>query len=115
MGKILHKLLKVFVKELKNFLHNLGESCSEVSHFILEPRNFHKSQDYQNMSKRIKISKHLINNYNFLMDDPDKGDPATPCIYVYKEKIQSDGSLDTIKLRTVLRGYLQNKEMIGDT
>ena len=34
---------------------------------------------------------------------------------VYKAKIQSDGSLDKLKLRIVVRGYLQNKEMVGDT
>ena len=33
----------------------------------------------------------------------------------YKGKIQSDGSLDKLKLRIVVRGDLQNKEMIGDT
>ena len=34
---------------------------------------------------------------------------------VYKAKIQSDGSLDKLKLRIVVRGYLQNKELFGDT
>ena len=34
---------------------------------------------------------------------------------VYKAKIQSDGSLDKLKLRIVVRGDLQNKEMVGDT
>ena len=34
---------------------------------------------------------------------------------VYKDKIQSDGSLDTLKLRIVVRGDLQNKELVGDT
>ena len=34
---------------------------------------------------------------------------------VYKAKIQSDGSLDNLKLRIVVRGDLQNKEMVGDT
>ena len=33
---------------------------------------------------------------------------------VYKAKIQSDGSLDKLKLRIVVRGDLQNKELIGD-
>ena len=33
---------------------------------------------------------------------------------VYKAKIQSDGSLDKLKLRIVVRGDLQNKETIGD-
>ena len=31
------------------------------------------------------------------------------------QKIQSDGSLDKLKLRIVVRGDLQNKEMVGDT
>ena len=30
-------------------------------------------------------------------------------------KIQSDGSLDRLKLRIVVRGDLQNKEMVGNT
>ena len=34
---------------------------------------------------------------------------------VYKAKIQSYGSLDKFKLRTVVRGDLHNKEMFGDT
>ena len=34
---------------------------------------------------------------------------------VLKAKIQSDGSLDKLKLRIVVRGDLQNKEMVGDT
>ena len=32
---------------------------------------------------------------------------------LYKAKIQSDGSLDKLKLRIVVRGDLQNKEMVG--
>ena len=34
---------------------------------------------------------------------------------VYKAKIQSDGSLDKLKLRIVVRGDMQNKLMVGDT
>ena len=34
---------------------------------------------------------------------------------VYKEKIQPDGSLDKLKLRILVRGDLQNKELFGDT
>ena len=34
---------------------------------------------------------------------------------VYKAKIQSDGSLDKLKLRIVVRGYLQDKKMVGET
>ena len=34
---------------------------------------------------------------------------------VYKAEIQSDGILDKLKLRIVVRGDLQNKELVGDT
>ena len=34
---------------------------------------------------------------------------------VYKAKIQSDGSMDNLKLRIVVGGDLQNKQMVGDT
>ena len=34
---------------------------------------------------------------------------------VYKARIQSDGSLDKLKLRIVVRRDLQNKEIVGDT
>ena len=34
---------------------------------------------------------------------------------VYKAKIQSGGSLDKLKLRIVVRGDLQNMEIVGDT
>ena len=50
-----------------------------------------------------------------MIEDPKDGEPVTPCMDVYKEKNQLDGSLDKLKLRIVVRGDLQNKEMIGDT
>ena len=34
---------------------------------------------------------------------------------VYKAKIWSDGSLDNLKLIILVRRYLQNKEIVGDT
>ena len=34
---------------------------------------------------------------------------------MYKAKIQYGGSIDKSKLRIVVRGYLQNKEMVGYT
>ena len=38
--KGVHTVLKVFVNEISNVLPILGESGSEVSYFIPEPRNF---------------------------------------------------------------------------
>ena len=34
---------------------------------------------------------------------------------VTKSKIQSDGILDKLKMKIVVRVYLQNKELVGDT
>ena len=50
-----------------------------------------------------------------MIEEPKDGEPVTPCMDVYKAKIQSDGSLDKLKLRIVVKWDLQNKEMIGDT
>ena len=42
MGKGLHKVFSTVVKEISQELTPLGESGSEFSHFIPEPRNFAK-------------------------------------------------------------------------
>ena len=41
----------------------------------------------------LKDVNNLINNYNFLVQDPDKGDPLTMCMDVYKAEIQYDESI----------------------
>ena len=83
---------------------------SEVSHFIPEPRNF---AEVTKLSKHIrkpwqkatlKEINNLINNQTFPIEYPNDGEPVTPCTDVYKSKIQSDGSLDKLKLRIVVRG-----------
>ena len=56
-----------------------------------------------------KEVENLINIQNFLVQDPEKGEPVTPCMDVYKVKIQSDGNLDNIELKIVVRGYLKHK------
>ena len=38
----------------------------------------------------------------------------TPCMDVYKAKIQSEGSLEKLKLKILVIGDLQNKDLIGD-
>ena len=63
----------------------------------------------------LKEIKNLINNQTFLVEDPEKDEPVTPSMDVYKAKIQYAGSLDNLKLRIVVRGDLKNKELVGDT
>ena len=94
---------------------NFGETGSEVSHFIPEPRNFAEvTRLAENIRKpwlkaTLKEIKNLINNQTFMIEDPKHGEPVTPCMDVYNAKIQSDGSLDKLKLRIVVRGDLQKK------
>ena len=49
-----------------------------------------------------------------MIEYQNEGEPVTPRMDVYKDKIQYDGSLDKLKLRIVVRGDFQNKEMVGD-
>ena len=54
----------------------------------------------------MKEIKNLINNQNFSVQDTEKDEPVPPYMDVYKEKIQSDGSLDKLKLRILVIGYM---------
>ena len=104
MGKVLHKVFSTVVKEILQELIPLGEFGSEVSHFIPEPGNF---AEVTKLSKNIKKPRlkatlkeinNIINNKTLLIEDQNEGEPVTPCMYVYKAKIQSDGILDNLKL-----------------
>ena len=87
----------------------LGESGSEVSHSIPDPRNFSVvTKLSENIRKpwlkaTLEEIKNLINNKTLLIEDQNEGEPVTPCMDVYKAKIQSDGSLDKLKLTIVFR------------
>ena len=84
MGKGLYRVFSTIVSEISQELTNFGESGSEVSHFIPEPRNFAEvTKLTENIRKpwlkaTLKEIKNLINNQSI-----------------------------------VVRGDLQNKEMVG--
>ena len=67
----------------------MGESGSEVTHFIPEPRNFAEVTKLSDHIKKpwlkatMKTIKNIINNQTFLVQEPEKGDPVTPCMDVY--------------------------------
>ena len=120
----MEKSFKIYAKHGKSFtqgiqcnskgdfqeLATLGESGSEVSHFIPEPRNFAEvTKLSENIRKpwlkaTLKEIKNLMNNQTLLIEDQNEGEPVTPCMDVYKAKIYYDGSLDKLKLRMVVRG-----------
>ena len=62
----------------------------------------------------LKEIKNLIKNHTLPIEDQNEGEPVTPCMDANKAKIQSDRSLDKLKLRIVVRGDLQNKEFVGN-
>ena len=92
MSKVLHKLFKSVVNEISQALQILSESVSEVSYFIPEPRNFVEviilSEDIKKpwLKATLKDINNLINNQTFSVQDPEKGEPVTPYMDVYKEK-----------------------------
>ena len=114
MGRGLHKVFKTVVKYILKILPPLGESGSEVSYFIPEPRNFYGVKKSSDDIKKpwIKATQKeiqsLIKNQNVLVQEPEKDEPVTPCMDVLKSKIQSYGSLYKLKLRILVRGDLQN-------
>ena len=97
MGKGLHKVFKTVVKYFLQELTPLGESGSEVSHIIQEPINCAEVTKHSDNIKKpwikatLKDIRNLINNWNFIVEDLEKDEPVTPCMDVYKAKIQSDG------------------------
>ena len=88
MVKGLHKLFSTVVKEISQELTALGESGSEVSHFIPEPRHFAEvEKQSENIRKpwlkaTIKEINNLIGNQNFLIGYQKEGEPVTPCMYM---------------------------------
>ena len=92
MVKGLHKVFSTIVSEISQELTNFGESGSEVSHFIPEPRNF---SDVTKLSENIRKPwlkatlmeiKNIINNQTFMIEDPKDGEPVTPCMDATRQK-----------------------------
>ena len=102
VGRALPTVSVSRIKEISQVFPPLGESGSQFSHFIPEPINFSEVTRLSDEIKKpwikatLKEIKNLINNQNFLVEYPKKGEPVTPCMDVYKAKIQSDGSLDKL-------------------
>jgi len=53
--------------------------------------------------------KTLVDAKTFIQDTLEPGETSTPVMEIFKVKIKSDGFLDKLKTRLVVRGDLQNK------
>ena len=97
MEKGPHKVFITVVKEISQKLTALGESGSEFSHFIPEPRNFAEVKKLSENIKKpwlkanLKEINNLINNQNFILEDQNEGEPVTPCMDVYKDVLTPGG------------------------
>ena len=115
MGKGLHKVFKTVVNDILQELRHLRKSGSP---FITEPRNFAEVAKFSDDIKQpwlkatMKEIKNIINNNNFFIEDPEKYEPVTPCMDVYKAKIKSDGNLDRPKLRFVVKGDMKKRNWL---
>ena len=76
MGKCLQNIFKAVVNDILQVLPILGESVSEVSYFIPEPRNFAEvnrlSDDINKpwLKATMKEINNLINSQTFLVQYP---------------------------------------------
>ena len=88
MGKGLHKVFKTVVKDILQDLPTLCGYGSEVFHFIPEPRKISEVTRFSDdinkswLKATQKEIKNILNNQTFIVQDPEKGGPVTPCMDV---------------------------------
>ena len=93
----------------------MDESGSDVSYIIPKPRNFAEVTKFSDDMKKFwlkatqKEIKNLISKQIILVQDPQKDEPGTQWMDVYKAKIQTGGTLDNLKLSIVVRGNMKTK------
>ena len=114
--KALESALNAEIKEGNSI--KLGEQGCDIAPFLPEPRTAHDVMRMKNREPNIfscyqkaakNELKNLITNNTFIKDQPTPSEKVTPCMEVYKAKILSDGTLDKLKHRIVVRGDLQQK------
>ena len=92
MGKGLHKAFKDVVNDIFQDLPILSEPGSAVSYLIPEPGKFAYVNILSEYIKKPwlkatpKEIMNLINNQTFLVQEPEKGEPVTPFMDIYKAK-----------------------------
>ena len=75
MGKVFYEVFSTVVKDILQELTPLGESGSDVFHFISEPRNFSDSTKLSENIKKpwlkanLKEINNIINNQTFPIED----------------------------------------------
>jgi hypothetical protein len=70
---------------------------------------------HQEWLKSVKKElKTLVDAKTFVVDNLQDGEISTPVMEIFKVKVKSDGSLDKLKTRLVVRGDLQDRNLTED-
>jgi hypothetical protein len=70
---------------------------------------------HQEWLKSVKKElKTLVDAKTFVADNLQDGEISTPVMEIFKVKVKSDGSLDKLKTRLVVRGDLQDRNITED-
>jgi hypothetical protein len=91
---------------------NSWEPAPKTIRDILKMKNGLIKEEWLKAIK--KELKTLIASGTFAQDTPKDGETSTPVMETFKVKVKSDGSLDKLKCRLVVRGDLQDKNITED-
>jgi hypothetical protein len=75
------------------------------------PNGMVKTEWLKSVKSELKT---LIDSGTFVFDTMKQGEVSTPIMETFKVKVKSDGTLDKLKTRLVVRGDLQNKTIAED-
>jgi hypothetical protein len=90
---------------------SLEPAPSTIRDIVKMPEGVVKQEWLKSVKKELKT---LVNANTFQEDTLHEGETSTPVMEIFKVKIKSDGSLDKLKTRLVVRGDLQDKNITED-
>jgi hypothetical protein len=82
-----------------------------IRDIVKMPNRVVKEEWLKSVRKELKT---LVDSGTFQEDTPHSGKTSTPVMEIFKVKVKSDGSLDKLKTRLVVRGDLQDKNITED-
>jgi len=82
-----------------------------IRDIVKMPAGTIKEEWLKSVKKELKT---LVESGTFQEDIPYEGETSTPVMETFKVKVKSDGSLDKLKTRLVVRGDLQDKNITKD-
>jgi hypothetical protein len=91
--------------------HSWEPAPKTIRNIINLPKGYVKSAWLKSVKQELKT---LIDSGTFVSDTMKESEVSTPIMEIFKVKIKSDGSLDKLKTRLVVRGDLQTAALSED-